>query len=261
MKVFSPLQLREIFHLEFLRWLGRKVKAGHYALKGGVNLRFFFHSVRYSQDMDLDIQTMKVGALKDTTMKILLSGSFQDNLKPFGIERIIPPDIARAKQTKTTQRFKAHLITFAGEGLFTKIEFSRRGIKKGVVVQPVLDSILRTYKLPPLLVPHYNIQSAIIQKINAIASRAIIQARDIFDLYILSSQCDDSWIKNNEGISRNKLLKAYENVFEVSFEQFRATVIPYLPLEEQSIYDSLPCWDEVKLKVANFIGEVKKKYD
>jgi len=36
--VFNQLQLREIFHLELLRWLGRKLKAENYALKGGVNL-------------------------------------------------------------------------------------------------------------------------------------------------------------------------------------------------------------------------------
>jgi predicted nucleotidyltransferase component of viral defense system len=260
MELLNPLQLREIFHLEYLRWLGRKLKAEHYALKGGVNLRFFFRSIRYSEDMHLDIQNIKVESLKDTAMKILSSDSFQDNLKPFGIERVIPPDITKAKQTQTTQRFKAHLMTFAGEDLFTKIEFSRRGISEGVVVQPILGSILRTYKLPPLLVPHYNVHSTIIQKINALASRTIIQARDIFDLYALSSQYEPSATKNKEGITENKLSRAYENIFEVSFEQFRDTVLAYLPQEEQPIYNSSSAWDEVKLKVANFINELKKEY-
>mgnify|MGYP001601104310 FL=1 len=49
--VYNSLQLREIFHLEFLRWLGRKVKPDYYAIKGGTNLRFFFQSFRYSEDM------------------------------------------------------------------------------------------------------------------------------------------------------------------------------------------------------------------
>lgn len=37
---------------------------------------------------------------------------------------------------------------------------------------------------------HYNVQSAAMQKITALAGRSVIQARDIFDLYILSSQFD-----------------------------------------------------------------------
>ena len=49
---YNSLQLREIFHLELLRLLGRKMKGEHYVLKGGVNLRFFFNSFRYSEDMD-----------------------------------------------------------------------------------------------------------------------------------------------------------------------------------------------------------------
>lgn len=38
MDMHSPLQVREIFHIEFLRWLGRTVKPENYAVKGGVNL-------------------------------------------------------------------------------------------------------------------------------------------------------------------------------------------------------------------------------
>ena len=255
--IYNPLQLREIFHLEFLRWLGRSLNVKYYVLKGGVNLHFFFNSSRYSEDMDLDTQGIKVERLKEIVMKILQSISFRDSLKPFGIEKAIPPDIRKAKQTETTQRFKVHLITFAGEDLFTKVEFSRRGYKGEIVIQPVSDLILRAYKLPPLLIPHYDISSAITQKVVAIATRSIIQARDIFDLYILSSQ----YTPHKTGgikISSAKLTKAYENVFGVSFEQFRDTIISYLSSEEQATYNSPSLWDEIKLKVTNFIDELRK---
>ena len=84
-KTYNSLQQREIFHLEFLRWLGRKVKVHFYALKGGANLRFFFNSFRYSEDMDLDVYGIEVDILKDVVMKILHASSFQDTLKPFGV--------------------------------------------------------------------------------------------------------------------------------------------------------------------------------
>ena len=255
--VYGSLQLKEIFHLEFIRWLGRRIKPHYYAIKGGANLRFFFQSFRYSEDMDLDICDVDIIVLKEVIMKILQAPSFQDSLKSFGVQRVVPPHISRAKQMQTMQRFKIHLITSAGEDLFTKVEFSRRGFKGKVVVQPVSSLILREYKLPPLLVAHYDIQSAIMQKIGALANRAVIQARDIFDLYILSSQFESV---KTEGIKTDDahLTKAYENLFEVNFEQFRDTVVFYLSTEEQTVYDSSSSWDEIKLKSANFIDELRK---
>ncbi len=208
--------------------------------------------------MDLDIKGVQVHALKDIVIKILQDPSFQDSLKTFGVERIVPPDISAAKQTETTQRFKTHLITFAGEDLFTKIEFSRRGFKGKTVVQPVSTVISRPYMLPPLLVPHYDAESAILHKIGALTDRPRIQARDIFDLYVLSSQSEPFKIKENV-LSSGKMIKAYGNVFEISFEQFHDTVVSYLSQEDRRIYDLSPIWDEIKLKTANFIDEIRRR--
>ncbi len=257
----TPLQLREVFHLEFLRWFSKEIKPVHYALKGGANLRFFFNSFRYSEDIDFDISGIRIDMLRDKVIKILQNPTFQNNLRPSGIESIKIPDIAKSKQTPTTQRFKIHLITFAGEDLFTKIEFSRRGLKGGTMVKPVSDKIMRSYKFPPLLISHYDIYSAIVQKIEALASRPVVQARDIFDLYILSSQYEGS--KEQEAqvtLSKNKLLKAYENIFDVGFEQFRDTVTAYLSAEDRPTYDNASSWDEVKLKTAEFLKGLIKKY-
>lgn len=254
MNIYNQLQLRELFHIEFLRWMSGKIKTDNYALKGGANLRLFFKSIRYSEDMDLDIREIIVGNLKALAMKILLSPSFNDTLRPFGIERIIPPDISKAKQTETTQRFKIHLITSSGEDLFTKIEFSRRGFKDKAVVEPVSDNILRAYKMTPLLVSHYDIQSAVAQKIGALAGRSIIQARDIFDLYMLSSQYTP---KKTDILDKNRLTKAHDNIFEISFAQFRDSVLSYLNPEDRASYESADSWDEIKLRTANFIAELR----
>ena len=250
--MYNQLQIREIFHLEFLKWLGRKIKSGCYALKGGANLRFFFNSFRYSEDMDLDVRGIKKDTLLDVVKGILESLHFQNTLKPFGIERIIPPNIAKAKQTETTQRFKIHLITYAGEDLFTKIEFSRRGFKGEIAIESASDSILRIYKLPPLLIPHYDIYSAAMQKIEVLGARAIAQARDIFDLYILSSQYKHGKAESIK-INRSKLDRAHERIFEISFAEFQNTVIFYLLPGDQKTYGSSAAWDEIKLKVANFL--------
>lgn len=256
--LYNQLQLREVFHLEFLRWLGKKIKSDNYILKGGVNLRFFFNSIRYSEDMDLDIQNIEVFKLKDTVIQILQSSSFKDVLKPFGISEVISPNMISAKQTETTQRFKIHLIISSGEDLFTKVEFSRRHRKGNVIVQSVSDSVVRLYKMTPVLVPHYDSQSAIMQKVSALASRTLVQARDIFDIYMLSSQAD-FFSDNIIGfVGKEEINKAYENVFKIDFIEYRDAVVSYLSSEDQKVYGNVSSWEEIRLKTANFIEHLKK---
>ncbi len=257
---YSELQIREVFHLEFLRYFGRKVKPDFYALKGGVNLRLFFNSIRYSEDLDLDARAITVHALKEHVMNILKMPAFRENLKPFGIKEVVPPAIERAKQTETTQRFKIHLISYADVDLFTKIEFSRMGMPQEAVVQTPLDALLRAYKIGPVLIPHYDINSAVIQKVQALAGRTAIQARDIFDLYVLNSQYSLNKAIKPMPIRKSVFIKAYENVFEVKFEVFRDTVAAYLSVEDQPAYNTPSVWEEIRLKTAGFIKQLEEEY-
>ena len=254
--IINPLQMREVFHLEFLRWFARKLETGRYALKGGVNLRLFFKSTRYSEDMDIDVKGARVERIKKTVMEILAVRGFTDSLKSFGIEKVVAPDLTKSKQTETTQRFKIHLLTTGGEDLFTKVEFSRRGLKGSQLVEPVSNPILRAYKMAPLLVPHYDAASAVAQKIQALAQRTVLQARDIFDLFILSSQYEGSE-QNKIEVSRPILKTAHDNILLVEFPRFRDTVVAYLGAEDQKAYSSPAVWDEIKLKTAHFLEEFK----
>ncbi|OGS43484.1 MAG: hypothetical protein A2539_02435 [Elusimicrobia bacterium RIFOXYD2_FULL_34_15] len=249
---YNGLQIREIFHIEFLRAFARKFKPVFYSLKGGVNMRLFFRSVRYSEDMDMDVNTIDIVTLRDTVMKIITSISFINELKSFGIGEIRPPDIKKAKQTNTTQRFKIHIITHSNEDLFTKVEFSRRGTYGKSVAESIPDSILRPYRVSPLIINHYDINTAVAQKINALAGRSIVQARDIFDIYMLSTQYN---VQNDGKIKvEAKILKtATENIFSVGFQQFRDTVLSYLTEEDRAMYNNSDYWDEIKLKVNEFI--------
>ncbi len=256
--IYNSLQIREVFHLEFLRWFGRKLEAEYYVLKGGVNLRLFFKSIRYSEDMDIDVKgSSSVERIKKNVMDVLAARGFNDSLKSFGIEKVIVPDLSKAKQTETTQRFKIHLLTEAGEDLLTKIEFSRRGMKGAPSVEPVSSEILRAYKMAPLIVPHYDAASAVIQKIHALAGRRELQARDIFDLFVLRSQYEPSKHSKPE-VSRSVLKTAHDNLFMVEFPQFRDTVVAYLGEEDQKAYSSPEIWDEIKLNIASFLEEFKK---
>src|SRR3989442_15304312 len=124
MPMLSDRQAVELFHLHFVRLLCSGPDKDRFAIKGGCNLRFFFESVRYSDDMDLDVARLPVHTLKEKVDRILEGPALALPLKSRGISL---REASALKQTETTQRWKMGL---AAEGrsfpLHTKIEFSRR---------------------------------------------------------------------------------------------------------------------------------------
>lgn len=57
-ETLTDRQAIEVFHLIFLRAITGGPQKSHLVVKGGCNLRFFFGSVRYSQDLDLDVSVV-----------------------------------------------------------------------------------------------------------------------------------------------------------------------------------------------------------
>lgn len=249
----SPLQIREVFHLEFLRELGGKISPSHYTLKGGSNLRFFFGSSRYSEDMDLDIEGVAVDKLRSRTLDILNSPLFLGRLRTFGIEEIVAPDMGRAKQTETVQRFKVHLLTGAGDDLYTKVEFSRSGFAGARRAEAVSGEILLGYHLPPLIAPHYLAEAAVRQKIDALLNRRQTQARDLFDLFILSPRLGKEEIKALTGIPGPVKDALLRKVDEIGYQQFLDQVAAFLSDEDQTRYSSAEAWDEIRLAALSLL--------
>ena len=54
LRILSPVAAREAVHLLILQEVANVHGGDAVVLKGGMNLRLFFGSVRYSEDMDLD---------------------------------------------------------------------------------------------------------------------------------------------------------------------------------------------------------------
>lgn len=253
----DELQKREVFHLSFLRELTRAVPPTSFAVKGGCNLRFFFGSIRYSEDIDIDVWDVPVHVLRDKVLAILDSSTLLDTLRTFGVERIEPSDPARAKQTETVQRFKLRLVSSAGEILPTRIEFSRREHDAEVRSEPVSTSVLSEYRIAPLIVPHYEARAATRQKIEALATRREPQARDVFDLYMLGTRMEES--SSHElatAIGSDHLSEARGRVYDLSFAQYRDTVVAFLEPQDRPAYDSHEFWDEIRLRVVSLIDAV-----
>jgi len=253
--MLNSVQAREFFHLVFLRALVRSIPPSTFSLKGGANLRFFFGSIRYSEHMDIDVSGIAVHALSEKVMNVLGSSGLLDTLRTSGIESLRLPDMARAKQTETVQRFKIGLLTAAGEDLATKVEFSRRGLDDGIRAEPISPEVLASYRLPPMIAPHYIARTAALQKVRAISSRTQPQARDIFDLYLLSSQPEVLEADLGQELTTNAVRRARDIIYSVRYPQFRDTVVNFLGAEDRMAFDSPQIWDEIRLRALAMIEE------
>lgn len=237
----------EQFHLLFLDLLGRKIEKNLYALKGGCNLRFFLKSIRYSEDIDLDIQTLRKDTLQNLVNKILKSTPLTLVLRAKGI---VIEEASEPKQTETTQRWKIRLtILHSLLTVNTKIEFSRRGISDPVCFGAIDPSIIQNYQLGPILANHYTKEAAFKQKIAALAFRNETQARDLFDLYhLLNIGVDGSQIV---GYPEDQLEKAMENALSLTFKEFLGQVVAFLPLDYQQQYSDEELWNEMVAKIVS----------
>lgn len=238
-----PIAYVEQFHLLFLEQLGRKLDKRHYALKGGCNLRFYLRSIRYSEDMDLDVQSTPVEVLGDRVEQILSGATLGRILQARGLT------IARhssPKQTETTQRWK---MTLTAKGielpLHTKIEFSRRGINDPVTFESVDGLLMREYQITPFLASHYTPEAAFRQKVHALIHRSQTQARDIFDLaHLLRSGVSPQGME-----PPRQWREAQQNAMSISFDVFKSQVLAFLSPDHQAQYDDSQMWDDLVLRV------------
>jgi predicted nucleotidyltransferase component of viral defense system len=240
----------ELFHLLFLRQLEGKLDKKLYALKGGCNLRFFFKSIRYSEDIDFDVTIISKTTLENKIKKILDSTSFERILQSKGIEII---QYITTKQTETTQRWKILLSTKDSTiPIPTKIEFSRRQMDKGTDFSAVDSDVIHQYNLYPVICNHYDCYSAFIQKIHALINRTETQARDIFDLKWLLDQ------KANVNLSEftpEQKKTAITNAKSIKYADFKGQVVAYLIDEYKQFYDSTERWDEICAQVITSIKD------
>ena len=242
--MFTHRQQREIFHFLFLERLLRVSDPRAFVLKGGTNLRFFFSSPRYSEDMDLDVLAGAVGTLRKNGYRILQDPAFARALATYGVAELIVGDPAKAKQTATTQRFRARLVTVAGESYPTKVEFSRRPAVGESVVEMIHPSIAERYRRLAFPCRHYSTAAACQQKMLALANRREVQSRDAFDLYVL-------WLGGHAkpgctgSLTQAQRERATETLFGFTYEDYAGQVLDYLEPDQHVYFADEARWAEV----------------
>ena len=239
----------ELFHLLFLSFLGKKLDKRRYALKGGCNLRFFFGSPRYSEDMDLDVADAPVHALRDIVNGLLASAPFRQALQTADLEI---EHVTEHKQTATTQRWKFGLrLMRSVRPAPTRIEFSRRGLRGAVVLGAAAPALVQRYGLAPVLIPHYDGETALRQKIEALAGRRVTQARDIFDLHLLLSE--ERMREARSHLAPAVIVRARDRALDLSYDDFKGQVVAFLDAADQDGYDSPRVWETIQLRVLEIL--------
>lgn len=244
----SHRQLREAFHLLFLDRLLKTSDPRLYVLKGGVNLRFFFASPRYSEDMDIDVLGGSVATLRKNGYKILQDRAFVRSLAAFGIRELSINDPNRAKHTPTTQRFALSLITTASESYPTKVEFSRRHTTEEFLTEVISPEVAGRYQRLAFPCQHYPGNAAALQKVRALGHRAEPQVRDAFDLYLLwlGNHCNAQSLRS---AGAPDLSAAQSNLLTFSYQDYSGQVLDYLEQEDLARYAGEETWNDICQRV------------
>lgn len=255
MPLKTPQQQIELFHMLFLKHLGDRIDKQHFVLKGGCNLRFYYKSIRYSEDIDLDVRVVARDTLKSQVSKLLTSRPFQQILKTRELSII---DINPAKQTDTTQRWKLKVQGPATAlPLSTKIEFSRREISESFQFVSIDAELLNSYQLYPILSNRYDLKSALLQKINALIHRTETQARDVFDIdHLMGIGAKLDEISSDLKL---KIDRAIENALSISYTAYKSQVVSYLKEEYQEYFGSELRWNAMQEKLIFSLEKLKYK--
>ncbi|MBI4055578.1 MAG: nucleotidyl transferase AbiEii/AbiGii toxin family protein [Elusimicrobia bacterium] len=240
-------ELREFFHLVFLRHLSLRLSGRAYAVKGGICLRFFHRSARLSQDVDLDIVSkVRMATLKKGVNSILESRAFVASLTSQGVGRI---SFRQPKQTETTQRWKVSLYLEGGDSLPTKIAFSRRNEKVAYTTGIPDAELLGRYKMPPFAVQFYDAISMSAQKISALASSSRYAVRDLFDLRHLLRTLLVKPDHLRDRVKQSELEQAAKKASRFTHQDFKEQVSPYLSGNLMDIYRDPRMFEKLKAEV------------
>ena len=259
-----PLRLtaastRELLHLLILQELADVRRGGGVIVKGGVNLRLFFGSPRYSEDMDLDGKADGSTDIRTRIARLFDDPNFTRRLQALGL-RGLDPGEGPNKDTETTFRYKFRVIGGGRVRYPTKVEVSFRGHDTAdeVVAETPPQAILDAYGLQSFQVRHYALHAAVRQKILAMAGRREAQARDVFDLCVLvpAAPADPLLDFLTENLPADHLRDAHARALAISFDEYRGQVIEFLEDAERASQGTEDAWDEMRLRAAALIEAI-----
>lgn len=248
-EVREGAKLIEFLHLAFLQVLPTRLPVAEYVVKGGANLRLFFDSRRRSQDIDLDFAGTTFWRVEERVDAVLGSRAFLDLLRTRGVALT---ELSKPKQTSTTRRWK-FAVRGANAQANSKIEFSARRTRDlEVGFDTARADIGREAGLRAVRANHYLAPAAVRQKIRVLAERAHTEPRDVFDLDLLVAQHPGALRRGD--VEPALAERAAAAAFAIPYEAYRELVVDFLEDEFVPIYDRREVWEEMVVRVAEFLG-------
>jgi predicted nucleotidyltransferase component of viral defense system len=216
-----------------------------YILKGGANLRYFFGSERYSEDIDLDLTRPVPWGLQAQVDAALASSALRSLL---ALGNLVLAEQTSTKQTETTHRWKVGIQAPGSSALVrSKVEFSNRDEEGGYALASLPQAVVEPYALRPPSVQHYDAVAATAQKVGALAGRPQTQARDVFDLELLLRR--QPLAKGS--LDASLLETAVERALEQDYAAFRDQVLPFLEPGAAELNASPSAWEQIQTFVAD----------
>lgn len=244
-----PVQVAESFHLAFLQALATRANLTAWALKGGGNLRFFFMSDRFSEDIDLDTFDIEPWAFQERVDQALASDLLKRTLGLLGsrIEYVNPKERSETK-SKWVIGLRHQSET---DPVYTQIEVSHRAYpyRDFIKVEPVGPAAIAPYAaaLRRPTFGHYLPRAAIAQKIDALRGRDVRQPRDVFDLDVLFRAAPEAVVRGD--ISEADIRAAITRVVEIGYDEFRAKVLSFIEPAAVPLYEPVRAWEDMQMAV------------
>ena len=193
------------------------------ALKGGFALRALFGSERSTKDIDLQQDGREYDLRR---LQKIMRASIKDALNTGLLKEI---SITEPKQTDTVARWKIIGKTNNRSGIHLTIEVSRRGMPPAnyLTIRPFADP--SKSRISPLVLT-YNQDALIASKIYAFLSETRMAARDLYDIDILIRMKAVPPAEMIQSLKKKGVVeKIYRKLEMITWEIFRADVLPYLP--------------------------------
>lgn len=245
-----PSAIAEGFHLAFLQALAARANLAAWALKGGGNLRFFYASERFSEDIDIDTFDVEPWTFQDRVDQTLASGLLSRTLGILGsrIDYVNPKERSDTK-SKWVLGLRRPSET---QPIHTQIEVSHREYlyRDFVKVEPVAQAAVTPYAaaLRRPTFGHYLPRAAVAQKIDALWARSVRQPRDVFDLDFLFRVAPDALSRGD--VTEARLRAAVTRVFEIGHDEYRAMVLSFIGPDALPLYEPVEVWEGMQMTVA-----------
>ena len=254
----NDLELVQGFHIAFLTALAQSADIRGWALKGGGNMRFFYGSRRFSEDIDLDATgaatfTRKVERAFESTL-------MQKQLAAIGtrMTEFYPKD-----RSDTKERWNLKLVipgVPVEQGVAsTKIEISYRpypAIPREIAVERIDSNVMATYggRLVAPQLTRYLAPSAVGQKIIALSERSATQPRDAYDL-------DHLWKAYPDALAKGQIDPAIADsaaarLVELTYGQYEALVGSFLDPDYAGIEGTEEHWNAIQTAVLGKLMEL-----